>query len=87
MAHTCHATDCPQRVPPAMFMCRKHWYTLPRSLRDRIWATYRDGQEDDKQPSHAYCEAAKAAVIYIAEREGKVPDVRLYEIYDPGATT
>lgn len=87
MSHTCHATGCAARVPPAMFMCRRHWFALPRFMRSRIWLTYREGQEDDKQPSHEYCAAAKAAVIEIAEQEGKVPDVKLYEVYDPGATT
>lgn len=84
MAHTCHATGCERSVPPAMFMCRVHWFSLPKRLRDAVWRTYRDGQEADKQPSHAYCEAATAAVIFIAQKEGKVPDTRLYEIYDPG---
>jgi hypothetical protein len=68
-----------------MFMCRRHWFSLPPVMQKRIWSTYRRGQEDDKQPSHAYCEAAKAAVIWLAQKEGLEPDVRLYEIYDPEA--
>jgi hypothetical protein len=67
-----------------MFMCRRHWFALPKPLRDRIWQTYRSGQEDDKQPSHAYCEAATQAVTWLARKEGKEPDVRLYEMFDPG---
>lgn len=70
-----------------MFMCRTHWFSLPDRMRKAIWATYRAGQEDDKSPSHAYCLAAKAAVTFIAEREGKTPDVRVYEVFDPGPTT
>jgi hypothetical protein len=35
-------------------MCKPHWYTLPKSLRDRIWATYRPGQEVTKDPSDEY---------------------------------
>jgi hypothetical protein len=81
--HTCHATGCTKTVPPAMFMCRTHWYSLPKRLRDQIWVTYRAGQEDDKEPSAAYCDAAIACVTFIAQREGKVPDVRLYEIFRP----
>lgn len=83
MAHTCHATDCGVVVPPEMFMCRAHWFSLPRALRSRIWATYRPGQCDDWNISHAYAEAAKACVRYIAEKEGKEPDVRIYEMLDP----
>ena len=84
MAHTCHATDCEARVPPAMFMCRRHWFSLPQRLRSRIWATYRNGQCDDWQISHAYAEAAREAVAFIAAKEGKQPDTRVYDVLDPG---
>jgi hypothetical protein len=59
---------------------------VPRRLRERVLATYREGQCDDWQVSHEYCEAAKAAVIAVAEQEGKVPDVQLYEVFDPQRT-
>lgn len=79
MAHHCHATDCEKRVPPEMFMCRTHWFRLPKDLRDRIWATYRVGQCDDMNPSKEYLLVAIDAVRYLAEQEGIEPDVRLYE--------
>jgi hypothetical protein len=78
---TCHATGCSTPVPPAMFMCRGHWFALPKTLRNRIWQTYRAGQEDDWNPSRAYCEAAKTAVIWLARKEGIEPDVRLYDAF------
>lgn len=81
MAHTCHATACPARVPPVMFMCKPHWFKLPRAFRDRIWATYRAGQCDDMNPSREYCLAAKAAVTYLAQSEGAEPDTRLYDLF------
>jgi hypothetical protein len=81
MAHTCHATECPVAVPPAMFMCKRHWFSLPRHLRAWVWRTYRPGQEDDKRPSREYCEAAKACVEHVAAQEGRVADTRLYDIY------
>ena len=80
MAHHCHATGCATAVPPVMFLCKRHWFRLPKALRDRIWATYRAGQCDDMSPSPSYCEAAKAAVTYLAEKEGKAPDVALYDL-------
>ena len=46
--HTCHATGCRTTVPPKMFACRRHWFTLPKALRDAIWRTYRPGQEISK---------------------------------------
>ncbi len=66
-AHTCHAPGCQRAVPPRMFACRGHWFSLPKRLRDAIWATYRPGQEADKRPSAAYLAAAQAAVNYLAD--------------------
>lgn len=83
MAHTCHATGCKAKVPPEMFMCRRHWFTLPKPLRDRVWATYRPGQCDDWQISHEYAEAAREAVRYIAAKEGVEPDTQVYDMLDP----
>jgi hypothetical protein len=57
--HTCHWPGCDKPVPPAMWGCRRHRFRLPKHLRDRIWATYRPGQEITKTPSAAYIQAAK----------------------------
>lgn len=42
-----------------MWGCAAHWFRLPKRLRDRIWATYRPGQEITKTPSADYLEAAR----------------------------
>lgn len=84
MAHTCHATGCSVAVPPEMLMCKRHWFMLPKPLRDRVWRTYRRGQCDDWEISHDYAEAARRAVEYVARREGKVADLRVYDMLDPG---
>lgn len=81
MSHRCHATGCTTPVPAVMFMCKSHWFLVPKPMRDRIWKTYREGQCDDMNPSDAYCEAAKAAVIAVAEREGRTPDTALYDLF------
>ena len=81
MAHHCHATACRVEVPPEMFMCKRHWFSLPRSMRNRIWSTYRVGPCDDMNPSDAYCEAAKACVIFVAEREDRPADTALYDAF------
>jgi len=62
MAHTCHAHECNRRVPPAMFMCKAHWFSLPKRTRDAIWREYRPGQEDDKRPSLRYLAVQRFAV-------------------------
>lgn len=58
MKHTCHWPGCKVEVPPKMWGCRPHWFTLPKRLRDAIWATYVPGQEVRKDPSEAYLEVA-----------------------------
>jgi hypothetical protein len=42
---------------------------LPRRYRDRIWGTYRDGQENDKNPSPAYLAVARDAITYLEALE------------------
>jgi hypothetical protein len=56
--HHCHWPGCEKEVPPAMWGCREHWFTLPKRLRDMIWRYYRPGQEKDKRPSKQYLQAA-----------------------------
>jgi len=72
MSHTCHWPGCGKPVPPSMWGCKPHWFRLPKTLRDRIWATYRAGQEITKTPSEAYIEAAKAVQKWIADNGGSV---------------
>jgi hypothetical protein len=52
--HHCHWPGCLQPVPPRLWGCRKHWFMLPKKLRDAIWREYVPGQEITKTPSDAY---------------------------------
>src|SRR5262249_9125155 len=63
--HHCHWPGCPEQVPPAIWGCRKHWYRLPQGLRNKIWAAYRIGQEEDGKPSLRYVEVAKEVQVWI----------------------
>lgn len=69
--HTCHWPGCPRQVPPALFMCTPHWVTLPKDLRNRIWAAYEPGQEVDMSPSVEYLEVAQEAEIFAREYDRK----------------
>lgn len=85
-AHTCHAHRCDTRVPPRMHMCKKHWYMVPKALRDGLWAAYRPGQERRMDPSPEYLLAAARCVHAVATREGHpraeiVGEVELYEAW------
>jgi hypothetical protein len=65
--HHCHWPGCNRPVPPAAWGCRTHWYKLPKPLRDKIWTTFRPGQEESKTPSRAYVEAAREVQAWIEE--------------------
>lgn len=65
--HTCHWPGCKSQVPPAVWGCKKHWFMLPKYLRDRIWQTYELGQEKTMTPSEDYLQAAKAVQEWIQE--------------------
>lgn len=66
--HECHWPGCAKQVPPAMWGCREHWYRLPKPLRDRIWKTFRPGQEVSMTPSAEYLAAARDVQAWIARQ-------------------
>lgn len=70
MAHTCHAKNCKVEVPPSMFMCKPHWYRLPRRLRNAVWDAYVPGQEDRKDPSGEYIDIAREAIDWLEQHGG-----------------
>ncbi len=70
--HTCHALYCSVAVPENLFMCKKHWFMINKSLRDRLWCEYRTGQEVTKTPSAAYMVVAKKAIREVAYKEGRI---------------
>lgn len=39
----CSARECELAVKPGMLMCRRHWFMVPKLLRDTVWETYRNG--------------------------------------------
>ena len=69
--HECHWPSCSRQVPPAMFMCKVHWFKLPKDIRDAIWAAYRPGQEIDMNFSDAYAVAAEKAQEWIRQQEAR----------------
>lgn len=77
--HHCHWPGCTKQVPPAMWGCRDHWYSLPKSLRDKIWRTFDPGQEITKTPSPEYIAAAREAQEWIAANARDQATTDLFE--------
>lgn len=48
-----------------MWGCSTHWFKLPLALRNKIWNTYKPGQEVDLTPSRAYLDAADEVQAWI----------------------
>lgn len=67
--HTCHWPNCSKEVPPQMWGCQKHWFTLPKFLRDQVWKEYKPGQEITKTPSERYLAVALTVQVWIEEFE------------------
>jgi hypothetical protein len=63
--HTCHWPGCKVQVPPAVWGCKRHWFRLPKILRDKIWRAYRTGQEITKRPSREYLAVADEVAKWI----------------------
>jgi hypothetical protein len=63
--HHCHWPGCGKAVPPAMWGCKQHWLKLPLHLRNKIWASYRPGQEIEKRISGSYYDAATEVQSWI----------------------
>lgn len=65
-------------------MCLRHWRMVPVELQRAVWATYRPGQEVNKQPSREYLEAARAAINAVAAKEAQ--NAPQTSPVDPGTT-
>ncbi len=85
MKHTCHWDGCEKQVPPKMWGCSQHWFRLPKVIRDRIWLTYKPGQEVSKTPSPRYLIAARGAQKWIelaklhGEKEATIAFTKIIE--------
>lgn len=68
--HTCHAKGCGLSVPPAFFMCRKHWRMVPYDMQQDVWAEYNAGQEEgDAEVSEQYLKVTDVAIEHVAKKE------------------
>jgi len=56
--HECPAPGCTERVDFSMFACQRHWFSIPKPLRDEIWRTWRKRLE-------AHAAARKAGVEFL----------------------
>jgi hypothetical protein len=70
-AHHCHWPSCDKQVPPAMWGCSKHWFSLPVHLRRKVWQAYEPGQEITMTPSDAYLSVAREVQDWIEKNNAR----------------
>jgi hypothetical protein len=68
--HTCPGVGCTEQVDRERLACRRHWYSLPKPLRDRIWSAYRNRQE------RTHWHLVQEAIAFLQAREDVPQDVR-----------
>lgn len=60
--HECPRNGCSRQVPAHMLMCRADWYSVPKPLRDAVWAAWRNGAGAGSPEHAAAIDAAIRAV-------------------------
>lgn len=74
MSHHCHAKGCQTKCKPEFLMCPRHWRMVPGQFQRLVWAHYRPGQCDDKQPSEKWHAAADIAIAAVALKESRISE-------------
>lgn len=46
-SHCCPVRGCEKRIVGNHLMCAKHWYRVPRTIRDQVWSALRRYQRGD----------------------------------------
>lgn len=79
----CPVPGCSDQIDQTRLMCRHDWYRIPKKLRDRVWATWRSGQEaSSREHQQAVLEAIR--VCRLARLPGwKRQLVRFWLLFRP----
>lgn len=59
----CPVADCTNAHAAGMLMCRAHWFSVPKLLRDELWRAYRS----DEGILGEWYQGAREACIAAAE--------------------
>jgi hypothetical protein len=64
-AQPCAVPQCGEAVDPSRLMCRRHWYVVPKAIRDQVWASWRSGQGAFSPEHRAAVVLSVAAVLAV----------------------
>lgn len=63
--HFC-AAHCDQTIPRGQLMCKRHWFLVPRMIRDEVTRTWEEFKKHKSaEKLQAYREAAGKAVRFL----------------------
>lgn len=66
----CAAKLCEAEVKPSMLMCKRHWFMVPKRIRDRVWRAWRGLRSDRPHSQAEYDQAVLEAVQAVSKEEG-----------------
>lgn len=66
--HECPVEGCTKQLPSHILMCKPHWFSVPKDLRDAVYAAYQGGAG---LFTEEYKEARDAAIAAAEMAEGK----------------
>jgi hypothetical protein len=72
VAANCPVEGYPKSRGDRQLMCKRHWYMVPKELRDRVWETARRMWADDEDGLEDWIEAKDAAIAVVEMREGEL---------------
>jgi len=49
-------------LPDSVILCRKHWFKVPKVLRDDLWSNYKPGQEERLTATREYMTILKEVI-------------------------
>lgn len=80
----CPVPDCGDEIDRTRLMCRGDWYLVPKQIRDRVWATWRSGQEASSR-EHQEAVLQAIAACHLARLPGwRRQLIRFRLLPDPG---
>src|SRR5262245_438161 len=64
ITHRCPGPECRRQVPADRLACPRHRYQVPTPARNRVWATWRDGEgKGTEQHAQAMAEAIRCMAM------------------------
>lgn len=65
----CPIEGCPNGRADKQLMCKRHWYMVPKELRDKVWLTARRMWRNEALGTQEWSEASNEAIAAVEMKE------------------